>query len=67
MKIHRRTFLLLPLLIVLATADIAAQTGLIYRGPGVVKEILSGLRRLLERDGFDNVSQAVGAEFTSIS
>ena len=42
-------------------------TGLIYRGPGIVKEILSGLCRLLERDGFDTVSQAVGAEHLPFS
>jgi dihydroorotate dehydrogenase len=37
-------------------------TGLIYRGPGVVREILEGLPALLERDGFESVGAAVGAD-----
>lgn len=37
-------------------------TGLIYRGPGVVREILGGLLELLERDGHDNVAEAVGTD-----
>jgi len=37
-------------------------TALVYRGPGVVKKILTGLKLLLKRDGFDNVTQAVGAD-----
>jgi dihydroorotate dehydrogenase len=37
-------------------------TGLIYRGPGLVKDIKQGLVRLLERDGFSNIAQAVGAD-----
>ena len=37
-------------------------TGLIYRGPGVVREILRGLPALLERDGFESVADAVGAD-----
>jgi dihydroorotate dehydrogenase len=36
-------------------------TGLVYRGPAVVREILTGLLALLERDGFDSVPDAVGA------
>jgi dihydroorotate dehydrogenase len=36
-------------------------TGLVYRGPGVVREILSDLLGLLERDGFAAVPDAVGA------
>lgn len=35
-------------------------TALIYQGPGVVKEITCGLARLLEREGFSHVTQAVG-------
>jgi len=38
-------------------------TGLIYRGPGIVRDVLAGLARLLERDGFANVAEAVGADF----
>lgn len=37
-------------------------TGLIYEGPGIVKKINQGLVELLEQDGFNNVSEAVGAE-----
>ncbi len=37
-------------------------TALIYRGPGLVAEIKAGLAALLRRDGFSQVSQAVGAD-----
>jgi dihydroorotate dehydrogenase (fumarate)/dihydroorotate dehydrogenase len=37
-------------------------TGLVYRGPGVVREILRGLVELLERDGFATVPEAVGVD-----
>ena len=37
-------------------------TALIYCGPGVVKEIKQGLARLLERDGFTSVAEAVGVD-----
>ncbi len=37
-------------------------TALIYRGPGVVRAITMGLAQLLERDGFDNVADAVGVD-----
>jgi dihydroorotate dehydrogenase len=37
-------------------------TGLIYGGPTVVKQINQGLVKLLERDGFKRVSEAVGKE-----
>ncbi len=37
-------------------------TGLIYRGPGIVRDVLTGLARLLERDGFANVADAVGVD-----
>jgi dihydroorotate dehydrogenase len=35
-------------------------TGWIYEGPGAVKRINLGLRRLLERDGLKHISDAVG-------
>lgn len=35
-------------------------TGLIYRGPGIVKHIHHGLNRLLQQDGFQHISEAVG-------
>ncbi|MFC4359871.1 quinone-dependent dihydroorotate dehydrogenase [Halobium salinum] len=37
-------------------------TGLIYEGPGVARDINEGLLDLLERDGFDSVEDAVGAD-----
>ncbi|PSP80844.1 dihydroorotate dehydrogenase (quinone) [Halobacteriales archaeon QS_1_68_20] len=37
-------------------------TGLVYRGPSIAREINRGLLSLLERDGFDDVSEAVGAD-----
>jgi dihydroorotate dehydrogenase len=37
-------------------------TGLIYEGPAIVKQIAAGLIYRLERDGFTNVSQAVGID-----
>jgi dihydroorotate dehydrogenase len=35
-------------------------TGLVYGGPSAPREILAGLRNLLDRDGLTNISQAVG-------
>jgi dihydroorotate dehydrogenase len=37
-------------------------TGFIYEGPAVVKRINQGLIRLMERDGFKSISEAVGSE-----
>ena len=37
-------------------------TALIYEGPGVARDINEGLTELLERDGFDTVADAVGAD-----
>jgi dihydroorotate dehydrogenase len=37
-------------------------TALVYRGPSVAKRINEGLLALLERDGFDDVEDAVGAD-----
>ncbi len=37
-------------------------TGLVYRGPGIARDINRGLLDLLERDGFDTVEDAVGAD-----
>ncbi|MDB6112514.1 MAG: hypothetical protein JWR69_4264 [Pedosphaera sp.] len=37
-------------------------TGLVYEGPGVVREIVGGLRSRLLADGFTNLPQAVGCE-----
>ena len=37
-------------------------TGLIYEGPAIVRTINRGLLRLLERDGFGTIADAVGTE-----
>ncbi|QLG28241.1 quinone-dependent dihydroorotate dehydrogenase [Halorarum halophilum] len=37
-------------------------TALIYEGPGLARDINEGLLGLLERDGFDSVADAVGAD-----
>ena len=37
-------------------------TGMIYEGPQVVSEINQGLIELLEKDGFNSVSEAVGVD-----
>jgi dihydroorotate dehydrogenase len=36
-------------------------TGFVYEGPGAVKRINQGLLKLIERDGFKNISAAVGS------
>ena len=40
-------------------------TGLIYRGPGVVREIVAGLRTRMAELGFTKLSQAVGSGASS--
>ncbi len=37
-------------------------TSLVYEGPSVARDINRGLLELLERDGFDSVDEAVGAD-----
>jgi dihydroorotate dehydrogenase len=37
-------------------------TGLVYEGPGAVKRINQGLLRLMERDGYRSISEAVGRD-----
>ncbi|WP_254279456.1 quinone-dependent dihydroorotate dehydrogenase [Haloarcula marina] len=37
-------------------------TGLVYRGPSTARDINEGLLDLLERDGFDSVADAIGAD-----
>jgi dihydroorotate dehydrogenase len=37
-------------------------TGLVYEGPAIARDINRGLLQLLERDGFDSVEDAVGAD-----
>jgi len=37
-------------------------TGMIYKGPMVIKRINKGLVQLLERDGYSHISEAIGKE-----
>jgi dihydroorotate dehydrogenase len=37
-------------------------TAMVYEGPGIVKKILKGLAKLMEKDGYSNISEAVGRE-----
>ena len=37
-------------------------TGMIYEGPQVISEINQGLFRLLKKDGYSNISEAIGKE-----
>lgn len=37
-------------------------SGLVFEGPSMVKNINEGLLKLLEEDGYENISQAVGAD-----
>lgn len=37
-------------------------SALVYEGPGLARRINKGLARLLERDGFANISEAVGVD-----
>jgi dihydroorotate dehydrogenase len=39
-------------------------TGLVYRGPWIARDINRGLLELLDRDGFDSVEDAVGADLS---
>ena len=41
---------------------IQVYTALVYEGPGLPKRINKGLLRLLENDGFSNISEAVGSQ-----
>jgi dihydroorotate dehydrogenase len=41
---------------------VQAYTGYIYGGPSFVPGVLAGLERLLKRDGFSRISDAVGAD-----
>lgn len=40
-------------------------TGMIYEGPQLIGEMNRGLARLLRRDGFKNIDQAIGAAYHS--
>ena len=38
-------------------------TGMIFEGPQVISQINLGLCDLLKKDGFKNISEAIGSEF----
>lgn len=40
---------------------IQVYTGLVYEGPGIIRNIVDGLRHRLTRDGFGSISEAVGS------
>ena len=46
----------------LGASLVQVYTALVYQGPRLVPEIKRGLARLLERDGFKRVSEAVGVD-----
>ncbi len=46
----------------LGASAIQIFTGFIYGGPLIVRKINNGLTKLLERDGFKNISEAVGQD-----
>ncbi|PZQ47387.1 MAG: quinone-dependent dihydroorotate dehydrogenase [Micavibrio aeruginosavorus] len=37
-------------------------TALVFQGPSLVSDILTGLGRLLEKDGFDHITKAIGKD-----
>lgn len=37
-------------------------SAMVYRGPGIAREIVAGLERLMRRDGFASIAEAVGSE-----
>ena len=37
-------------------------TALIYEGPGMVQEILTGLTARMTRDGFSRIEEAIGVD-----
>ena len=39
-------------------------TGLIYQGPSIAQDILAGLQTRLERDGYKNITEAIGTNVT---
>ncbi|QKF82452.1 dihydroorotate dehydrogenase (quinone) [Halarcobacter ebronensis] len=41
---------------------IQVYTGLIFEGPSVVKEINEGILELMEKDGFNNISEVIGSD-----
>mgnify|MGYP005993159047 CR=1 FL=1 len=37
-------------------------SALVYEGPGLARKIAAGIERLMERDGFSSIADAVGSE-----
>ncbi len=37
-------------------------SAIVYRGPGIARDITRGLERLMKRDGFSSIAEAVGSE-----
>ena len=35
-------------------------SAMVYRGPGIAREVVTGLERLMQRDGFSSIAEAVG-------
>ena len=46
----------------LGASVVQLYSGLVYRGPRLVREILAGMVEQLEREGFDGMADAVGAD-----
>ncbi len=46
----------------LGASLVQVYSGLVYRGPSMVREILAGIAATLERDGFAGVTEAVGVD-----
>lgn len=49
--------------ILLGASLVQLITGMIFEGPQLISQINRGLVKLLEKDGFKNISEAVGADF----
>lgn len=41
-------------------------TGMVFKGPQIIGEINYGLVRLIKKDGFGNIAEAIGADFKKI-
>jgi len=46
----------------LGASLIELMTGMIYEGPQLISDINLGLVKLLKKDGYKNISEAVGKE-----
>jgi len=46
--------------ILLGSSLLQLITGMIYQGPSIAKDINKGLVKLLEKDNFNNIQEAVG-------